>query len=89
MFLPPGPISRADLVRIDLDLSDSGGERRDALRVAPRSFRPSRQDELPTLVCLGQGAAEDVRGRSLDLDVHLDRGHAVVVPATLKSMSPR
>jgi hypothetical protein len=44
---------------------------------------------LAAFLGLCQGNLHDFLGDALDLDVHLQRGNAFGVPATLKSMSPR
>ena len=61
---------------------------------------PSWARALPSAFAISSGCAaassrlaqrdlHDLLGDAGDLDVHLQRGDAVVVPATLKSMSPR
>jgi hypothetical protein len=47
------------------------------------------EDVHPGLAGLGERVAQDVERDARDLDVHLEGGDAVLVPATLKSMSPR
>ena len=47
------------------------------------------EDVGAAVLRLGEGLLHDLLGDSGDLDVHLQRGDALAVPATLKSMSPR
>ena len=47
------------------------------------------EDERAGAVGLGQRVAQDLERDARDLDVHLQGGDALSVPATLKSMSPR
>jgi hypothetical protein len=47
------------------------------------------EDVHAAFLGLGQRHLHDFLGDALDLDVHLQRGDAASVPATLKSMSPR
>ena len=47
------------------------------------------KDVDASVLGLAEGDLHDLLGDAGDLDVHLQRGDAVEVPATLKSMSPR
>ena len=80
----------ADLLRVDLDRDD---RRRPlghllARRASSTLFISPRMCRRPSLR-LRQRDLHDLARDAVDLDVHLQRGDAVGVPATLKSMSPR
>ena len=67
----------ADLVGIDGEGDDLGRVFRQLCAGFGQHFEHLVEDELPALVRLGDGAAEDVFGNALDLDIHLDGGDAL------------
>src|SRR4051794_7255964 len=68
---------QADLLRIDLDRADPRGELGELLARGVDRLGHLAQDELATLLGLGQGLAHDLERDARDLDVHLQRGDAV------------
>ena len=89
MVLPPGPIKSADLLRVDLRAQQPRRRVRD-LASRPRDRREHLPQDLDAgLARLVQRGPDDLLVDAVDLEVELDAGDAVCVPATLKSMSPK
>ena len=87
MVFPPGPMMRRIWSGLTL-IWVMRGAHEVRPRLTQRGEHPV-QDEEARLARLVEGLREDRAGEPLDLDVHLDRGDALLVPQTLKSMSPR
>jgi hypothetical protein len=79
----------ADLLRVDLHVDHARREVGHLFAMRRTWTLHLFQDVQACILGLGQRNLHDFLGDALDLDVHLQRGDAVSVPATLKSMSPR
>ena len=80
---------QADLLGIDLDLDQPRSIGRDLLARPLDRAEHRPQDLAPGLAGLLERLADDLLGDAVDLQVELDAGDAALVPATLKSMSPK
>src|SRR3954468_13084610 len=69
---------QADLVRVDLDRRDARRVLRELGARALDDLRHLAEDEGPPLLGLRERVAQDVEGHAGDLDVHLERGDAVL-----------
>ena len=79
----------ADLVGRDLHLLDARGEFPEFRARAGQRLAHLAQDVKPAVARLRERLLHDLLGDPRDLDVHLKEVTPSVVPATLKSMSPR
>src|SRR4051812_7317498 len=68
---------QADLLRIDLDRADPRGVLGELLARGLDRLVHLAEDELATLLGLGQGVAHDLERDARDLDVHLQGGDAL------------
>ena len=75
----------ADLLRINVDLNDLGGELADLRPGAGNGLlHHLRQDILSGVLAAGNGLLHNGTGQAVDLDVHLDGGDSVVGSRHLK-----
>ena len=77
------------LHRIDLDGEQTRSPDGEFLGAVACHFVHLTEDVHAAFVSLSQSGLHDFGGDAFDLDVHLQSGHTVFGPATLKSMSPR
>ena len=87
--LPPVPITSRILSVGILNISMRGACSPSSARARGQRLRHLAEDVQAAVLRLAERDPHDLFGDAGDLDVHLQRGDAFSVPATLKSMSPR